>query len=84
MAEINDRLENDESFRAELESSSAKYLATRDSISVLSDRNHPGGGPEHVKCLHAHTAHQLMTGDNPVGRQVIEAIQWSDPDEHCV
>lgn len=27
-----------------------------------------------IKCLHLHTAHQLATGDNPVGAKVLELI----------
>lgn len=84
MTAINRRLEGDESFRQAMESANANYISARDSIAVLSNRNHPGGGPDHVKCLHAHVAHHLVTGDNPVGQQVSGVLGWNEPKEPCV
>jgi len=50
-------------------------------------RGHPGGGGTvggRVKCLHAHTAHQLVTGDNPAGAAVVAHLEWVDPATPCV
>ena len=48
---------------------------------------HPGGGGMaggRIKCLHAHTAHQLVAGDNPAGAEVLEELGWEDPAVPCV
>jgi hypothetical protein len=42
------------------------------------------GSSARVKCLHAHVAHQLVAGDNPVGAAVLEKIGWAEPGEPCV
>lgn len=84
MADINSRLVSDEVFRSDLKSSTERYLSARDAILVLEARDHPGGGPERVKCLHAHVAHQLISGDNPIGRYVMDVLKWSEPTEPCV
>ena len=48
---------------------------------------HPGGGGMaggRIKCLHAHTAHQLVADDNPAGAEALEALGWEDPLAPCV
>ncbi|HEX2150008.1 MAG TPA: DUF501 domain-containing protein, partial [Actinomycetota bacterium] len=42
------------------------------------------GGPDRVKCLHAHTGHHLVEGDNPVGAEVLRELGWHDPTRPCV
>jgi hypothetical protein len=37
-----------------------------------------------IKCLHAHTAHQLVAGDNPAGAEVLDELGWEDPAVPCV
>ncbi len=37
-------------------------------------RRTPGGGPDRVKCLHAHVRHQFAGGENPIG-----ALAWPRP-----
>ena len=83
MSGVNEKLSTDPVFKAELEASTRRYLDKRDSIARLDDRSHPGGS-ERIKCLHAHTAHHLVTGDNPIGRAVLEELKWSDPGDACV
>lgn len=84
MEEINGRLATDAVFRRELERSTRRYVEVRDRLESLRVEGHPGGGPERVKCLHAHTAHQLVTGDNPVGAAVLEELSFEEPREPCV
>jgi hypothetical protein len=84
MRKINERLGSDEKLRRELQHSTDRYLQTRDAIEPLGLGGHPGGGPGRLKCLHAHTAHHLVAGDNPVGRLVLEQLAWADPSEPCV
>ena len=48
---------------------------------------HPGGGGmagSRIKCLHAHTAHQLVAGDNPAGAEALAELGWEDPVVPCV
>ena len=83
MSEINARLDTDPSFRACLEEATRRYVERRDQMEALGTSLHPGGGPDRVKCLHAHTAHELMTGDNPVGAEVLSQLGWADPETPC-
>jgi hypothetical protein len=84
MAELNERLAADPTMASELASCTERYVARRDAIEPLGASQHPGGGPDHVKCLHAHVAHHLVTGDNPVGAAALEALAWTDPPESCI
>ncbi len=80
---MNEMLSADGALRAELDESTQRYLSKRDSIGRLEDRSHPGGS-ERIKCLHAHVAHHLVSGDNPIGRAVLDELKWSDPTGPCV
>ncbi|HLI57760.1 MAG TPA: DUF501 domain-containing protein, partial [Actinomycetota bacterium] len=92
MAAFNERLATDGALAASLAASTAAYVARRDSGQPLpgTERGHPGGGgargtqPGRVKCLHAHTAHQLVSGDNPAGAAVLEELAWVDPPHPCL
>lgn len=89
MAAINERLASDGAFAGALAAATASYVARRDAGQPLpgAERGHPGGGGTpggRVKCLHAHTAHQLVSGDNPVGGAVLEELSWVDPATPCV
>lgn len=82
MESINQRLCSEPEFQDSLRRSTMGYLSDRSHLQG-GDR-HPGGGPERVKCLHAHVAHQLITGDNSVGAETLSAIGWKEPQEPCV
>ena len=84
MARMNGLLAQDEALRDDMDAALASYNRSRDDIKVIESPNHPGGWPGKVKCLHAHVAHQLMTGDNPVGEAALRELGWSDPQERCV
>jgi hypothetical protein len=83
LARLNERLAADPAMSSELARSTDGYLRRRDALDPLGASKHPGGGPERVKCLHAHVAHHLVTGDNPVGAATLEALSWTDPTEPC-
>ena len=73
MQELNDRLRSDEAFRAAFDAANAEYVARRDALHRLEGAGGVGGGPpDRVKCLHAHLAHELVCGCNPVGAWVLE------------
>lgn len=73
MAGVNRRLDEDPDFAAELAASTRRFVAFRDRLGgALPGGPGVDGRPEHVKCLHAHAAHHLATGDNPVGADTID------------
>lgn len=72
---LNERLTSDADFRAAFDAANADYVARRDAIHRLEGAGAVGGGPiDRVKCLHAHLAHHLVCGFNPVGAWVCEQI----------
>jgi hypothetical protein len=75
MQDLNDRLRTDDEFRAEFDAANADYVARRDAHHRLEGAGAVGGGPtDRVKCLHAHLAHELACGCNPVGKLVVDEI----------
>jgi uncharacterized protein len=75
MREVNDRLRSDDDLREAFDAANADYVARRDALHRLEGAGAVGGGPsDRVKCLHAHLAHELACGGNPVGRWVLEQI----------
>lgn len=88
MAGFNERLAAEPDLAAELARATQDYTARRGALPLPAhpNRGHPGGGGTpggRVKCLHAHTAHQLMTGDNPVGAAVLAELGWVEPAVPC-
>lgn len=85
MADLTQRLERDGGLRERLAEAIAHYRARRDRHDVVDDAGSPpGGGPERVKCLHAHLAHQITDGPNPVGALTLAAAGWPDCRVRCV
>lgn len=85
MTEINDRLRRDEAFRGRLIDAIGDLKARRDSHEVIEDSGAPpGGGPDKVKCLHAHTAQELALPPNPVGALSLHEAGWPDCVAPCV
>lgn len=85
MADVTERLAHDPSLKARLAAAIDRYRARRDSHAVISESGGPpGGGPDRVKCLHAHVAHELAGGDNPIGSLTIAATGWPDCVAPCV
>jgi hypothetical protein len=84
MTAFNVRLGAEPSARQRLTDAIDSYRAARDRLEVIEDRGSvPGGGPERVKCVHAHVAHQLAAGDNPVGAAALSDTGWPDCLEPC-
>lgn len=74
IAEVNRLLCEDPQFKGRLEASTKRLCAARDGGLSSEPARHPGGGPDRVKCLHAHLAHHLVSGDNPVGDLVLQRL----------
>lgn len=68
----------------ELAAAHSRYAAERDSA-LPADHDGPvpsggvGGTRRGVKCLHAHYAHHLAGGDDPVGRWVAARLEEAEP-----
>ena len=79
MAQMNERLEHDDDARRRLADSIDRYRARRDQHEVIEDSGAPpGGGPDRVKCAHAHVAHELADGVNPVGSAALAETGYPD------
>ena len=85
MNELNDRLRRDPGMRFRLEASIRRLVERRDSHGVIPDAGAPpGGGPDKVKCLHAHVAAELVQGDDPAGSVSLALAGWPDCRRPCV
>ena len=85
MAELNDRLQREPGMRARLKTSIAHVIERRDSHEVIKDSGAPpGGGPDRVKCLHAHVAIELAQHDDPAGSIALALSGWPDCTQPCV
>jgi len=79
MNPVNERLSRDGDARRRLDDALVRYRERRDSHEVIDDSGAPpGGGPDHIKCAHAHVAHELTGGSNPVGREALAATGYPD------
>lgn len=73
MEELNQRLGDDAELADQYAAAARRYRRFRNRLGgPLPGDPAAGGMPERVKCLHAHAAHTLATGDNPVGRWTLE------------
>ena len=85
MAEMTETLGRDEGLRGRLAEAVDRYRARRDSHLVIKESGGPpGGGPDRVKCLHAHVAHELADPPNPIGARTLAATGWPDCVLPCV
>lgn len=85
MTGVNERLGTDATLSTRLRDAIERYIAARDAHAVIADAGAPpGGGPERVKCLHAHVAHELVAASNPVGALTLGATGWPDCVAACV
>lgn len=84
MEQCNDRLGGDRPLRSRLADAIEEYRRARDAHAELAPPPAPpGGGPDRVKCLHAHTAHELVAS-NPVGALVLSQAGFPDCRAGCV
>lgn len=75
MEDLNQRLRSDPDFARAFEAAQRDYVARREALHRLEGAGGVGGGPsDRIKCLHAHYAHHLVCGCNPVGEWVTERI----------
>ena len=88
MEQLNERLRADARLRDRLSAALEGYQAARDAHEILTPvPAPPGGGPDRVKCLHSHLAHQLVEDvqpRNPVGALVLSQAGFPDCRLPCV
>lgn len=86
---VQEKIEKNPAFRERLQSAHEDYIRRR-KLSAP-DQEHPvirtgvGGVRDlrGVKCLHAHYAHYLATGNNPIGEMVDEKVSAVECKERC-
>ena len=83
MKDASERLQADAALRNRLASSLDAYRDRRDAHERIPVDSPPGGGPERVKCVHVHLAHQLADPPNPIGVKALADTGWPDCISPC-
>ena len=85
MALMTEQLSADVRLKKRFSAAIARYRTRRAELEPIEDAGAPpGGGPDRVKCLHAHLAQQLADPPNPIGAQTLAAAGWPDCIAPCV
>ncbi len=80
--------ENNPDLKEKWQSRQKSYQAEREELA--NDNFGPqatggvGGATESIKCLHSHTADELSTGKNAIGKIVVESIGSFNCEEACI
>ncbi|MGH2752363.1 MAG: DUF501 domain-containing protein [Actinomycetota bacterium] len=77
MGVFTERLQRDQGAHERLQGAVDRYTARRDGHEIVEGAQ-PGGGPDRVKCLHAHLAQELADPPNPVGAMALAQTGWPD------
>jgi hypothetical protein len=87
MAQLQQRLTEEDDLRANYQAAHEGYLKQREEILVVEEiKNFSAGGmPERVKCLHALVGHSLAVGPgvNLIGDIALENLPWSQNSCQC-
>jgi uncharacterized protein len=84
MAALSDQVAARPGLRARMAEAIDAYRARRDAHETIEDAGAPpGGGLDRVKCLHAHTAHELADPPNPIGALALGETGWPDCRAAC-
>jgi hypothetical protein len=85
MNALTERLQTEPELRARLADAVTRLAARRDEHEAIEvSGGPPGGGPDRVKCLHAHAAHELAAPPNPIGALTLAETGWPDCRLPCV
>jgi uncharacterized protein len=84
MNDLTDELHERGALRSRLFDAVDRYKERRDAHERIAVSSPPGGGPDRVKCLHAHVAHELADPPNPIGGRVLARSGWPDCLKPCV
>ena len=86
--ELDKELENNPDLKEKWKSRQKSYQAEREEL--VNENSGPqatggvGGATESIKCLHSHTADELSTGKNAIGKIVVESIGSFNCEEVCI
>jgi len=73
---LNERMARDAGFRSAIEAAHEAYAADRGAdLAAAREWGGVAGTRMGIKCLHAHYAHHLAGGEDPVGRWVAERVE---------
>jgi hypothetical protein len=85
LAALSERLAEGGPLRDRLALAVDRYRQRRDGHEVIpGSGGPPGGGPDRVKCLHAHAAQELADPPNPIGSIALAEAGWPDCVLPCV
>lgn len=85
MTRLGERLGVEEGLRTRFAVALERLRRRRDAHEVIQDSGAPpGGGPEKVKCLHAHVAAELAQPGHPIGALALAETGWPDCRAPCV
>jgi hypothetical protein len=86
--EMDRRAAEEPELAAAIEAAHRRYSAARDALvddaTERAPRGGVGGSASGVKCLHAHLAHHLVDGANPVGQTIEGRVLPLDCEHPCV
>lgn len=84
LASESERLRADRVLTARQATATQRYTARRDGHERLDPApSPPGGGPDRIKCLHAHVAHELADPPNPIGAAALARAGWPECIRPC-
>jgi uncharacterized protein len=85
MQELNALLESDPAVQQRFQEAIDDMIDRRDEHAVIERAvSVPGGGPDRVKCLHAHAAQELVMRNDPPGALALARTGWPDCRAACV
>ena len=88
ISQLDDEMQNNSKLKSEWKQRQTSYQKERENFFDKSNEYLPtggvGGAKESIKCLHSHTADEISTGKNPIGKIVIESIGLFNCEKPCI
>ena len=88
IAQLDNEILNNPKLRKEWNERQISYQEEREASQDQTNKHLPtggvGGAIESIKCLHSHTADEISTGKNPIGKIVIESIGLFNCEKPCI
>ena len=88
IAQLDNEILNNPKLRKEWNERQISYQEERQVSQDQTNEHLPtggvGGATESIKCLHSHTADEISTGKNPIGKIVIESIGLFNCEKPCI
>ena len=86
--ELDKDIDNNPNLKKQWETRQISYEQERDKLETIESgpkaSGGVGGATESIKCLHSHTADELSTGENIIGKIVIESIGGFNCEQACI